>query len=76
MKPTGTQCAAEACTVHIPPIGLAGVRDLKKGAGERRLALAGPRRTEDFGEGWRQGGSGPKAAMISGLPEVARVSQA
>ena len=32
MKPTGTQCAAEAYTVHIPPIGLAGTLCIPAGA--------------------------------------------
>ena len=32
MNPTGTQCAAEAYTVHIPPIGLAGTLCIPAGA--------------------------------------------
>ena len=32
MNPTGTQCAAEVYTVHIPPIGLAGTLRIPAGA--------------------------------------------
>ena len=32
MNPTGTPCAAEVYTVHIPPIGLAGTLCIPAGA--------------------------------------------
>jgi putative phosphoribosyl transferase len=42
MNPTGTQCAAEVYTVHIPPIGLAGTLCIPAGAAgsPRNVAVA------------------------------------